>query len=295
MRPYSFADIKFKRPFFYEINKIFREVYNLGIPLGSGSTSSVRRCENRERANSKCAKMINIDCCKDLLNEMNILKKLYHPMIIDIYEVLEEPKKFYLIEELCMGGDVAACLANRPCYSEEETAYIVKGALLSIAYCHQKRIVHRNIKPGNFVFKKTGAKMAKLIDFGNSADLTRHSLPLKEIIGVPCYMAPEVLNEAYNEKADIWSLGVMTYELLSKRLPFDASCDQDLMLNIRHGSYAFDGPAWRIISDEGKDLIKKMLTYNSNRRISARQALSHPWIQTMAPFFPDSEVISDHL
>jgi serine/threonine protein kinase len=138
MRPYKFADIKLKRPFFYEVNKVFRETYNLGIPLGSGSTSSVRRCENRERANSKCAKMITIDCYKELLNEISILKKLYHPLIIDAQEVVEEPKKLYLIEELCMGGDVANALSNRPTFSEEEAAHIIKGALMALAYCHDK-------------------------------------------------------------------------------------------------------------------------------------------------------------
>lgn len=107
VRPYAFADIKFKRPCFYESGRQFREVFNLGIPLGSGSTSCVRRCENRERANSKCAKMINIDCNRELLNEFNILRKIYHPLIVDIQEVLEEPKKLYLIEEVLMGGDLA--------------------------------------------------------------------------------------------------------------------------------------------------------------------------------------------
>lgn len=90
----------------YETAKQFRELYNLGIPMGSGSTSCVRRCENRERSNSKCAKMINVDCAKEVLNEVNILKKLYHPMVLDLYEVVEEPKKYYIILEICMGGDI---------------------------------------------------------------------------------------------------------------------------------------------------------------------------------------------
>jgi calcium-dependent protein kinase len=233
VRPFAFADIKFKRPCFYETNKQFRETFNLGIPLGSGSTSCVRRCENRERANSKCAKMINIDNNREVLNEYNILKKIYHPLIVDIHEVLEEPKKLYIIEELCMGGDVAHALQQRPCYSEEEASHIIKGALIALNYCHQKNVIHRNIKPGNFVFKKTGNKMAKLIDFGSAIDLNsknqKEKLPLSKIIGQPLYMAPEVLKECYNEKADLWSLGVMMYELLSNKSPFDATSDQELM------------------------------------------------------------------
>ena len=98
MRPYAFADIKFGRPFMYETSKQFRESYNLGIPLGSGSTACVRRCENRERSNSKCAKMIPSDCASAVLNEVNILRRLYHPCIIDIFEVIEESKKNFVWE-----------------------------------------------------------------------------------------------------------------------------------------------------------------------------------------------------
>lgn len=149
----------------------------------------------------------------------------------------------------------------------------MKGALLSLAYLHRKQIVHRNVKPGNFVFKRNGTKMAKLIDFGSAVDLNskyqKEKLPLSRIVGQPAYMAPEMLKECYNEKADMWSLGIVMYELLSNRHPFEASTDQELVMQIQDGSYSFQGPAWRIVKDEAKDLIKQMLTYNPNNRISA--------------------------
>jgi serine/threonine protein kinase len=173
--------------------------------------------------------MINIDCNREVLNEFNILKKLHHPLIIDIQEVLEEPKKFYIIEEICMGGDVAHALTSKPAFSEEEAAHIIKAALLTLSHIHSKGIVHRNIKPGNFVFKKTGVKLPKLIDFGSAVDLSskhlKEKLPLQRIVGQPAYMSPEMLKECYNEKTDIWSLGIMLFELLSNKLPFDASTD----------------------------------------------------------------------
>lgn len=107
---------------------------------------------------------------------------------------------------------------------------------MAIAYCHKRQIVHRNIKPGNFVFKKTGSKMAKLIDFGSAVDLNskhqKERLPLNRVVGLPSHMAPEMLKECYNEKVDIWSLGVTMFELLSNKLPFDGTTDQELMLNI---------------------------------------------------------------
>ena len=87
-----------------------------------------------------------------------------------------------------------------------------------------------------------------------------------------------MLNECYTEKADLWSVGVLMYQLLANRLPFDGNTDQDTMLAIRDGSFSFEGPAWRIISDEAKDLIKQLLRYNPNMRISAKEALKHPWI-----------------
>ena len=86
-----------------------------------------------------------------------------------------------------MGGDVAHALSNRPSFNEEEAAHIIKGALLALAYLHNKGIIHRNIKAGNFVFKKTGAKFAKLIDFGSAVDLNskhqKEQIPLTKIIG----------------------------------------------------------------------------------------------------------------
>eukprot|EP00347_Sterkiella_histriomuscorum_P009181 403342210 len=295
VRPYAFADIKFGRPFLFESSKQFRETYNLGIPLGSGSTACVRRCENRERSNSKCAKMVNIDCARDVLNEINILKKLYHPQVVDIYEVLEEPKKYYIILEICIGGDIQQGLQSRPSYNEEEAAHIIQGVLIALSYCHRKGIVHRNIKPGNIMFKNSSSKMPKLIDFGSAADLTREKLPLSKIVGQLAYMAPEVLEENYTEKADIWATGVVMYELLSNKVPFDASTDQDVMMAIRDGSFAFDGPAWRSVSAEAKDLIRQMLLYNPKSRISAKDALRHPWILTQAPLQPDNKSINEHL
>ncbi|CDW81704.1 calcium-dependent protein [Stylonychia lemnae] len=145
------------------------------------------------------------------------------------------------------------------------------------------------------MFKHANSKFPKLIDFGSAADLQREKLPLTKIIGQLSYMSPELIDEQYDEKADIWALGVVMFELLSNNLPFDASTDQDIMLAIRDGTFKFDSPAWRIISEEGKDMIKQMLRYNPQTRISARDALRHPWIITQAPFFPDSKVLNEHL
>jgi len=292
MRPRAFSCIRFKRPFFFEVNKQFREYFNLSIPLGSGSTCCVRKCDGKERATHFAVKLINIDCYKEMLNEVNILKRLYHPCVVDICEVLEEPKKLYLLEEPCMGGDLANNLATRPVFNEEEAAHIIKSALQGLAYCHKNKVVHRNLKPGDLILKKSGGRMVKLIDFGGAADLNIEHTPLSKVVGVPCYMAPEVLKECYNEKADIWSIGVLTYELLSGKLPFDGESDQQIVSQIRSGgSVGFHHAVFNAVSREAKDFISRLLMHDAGRRFNAVQALNHPWLSLKAQCKPEPHVM----
>lgn len=128
----------------------------------------------------------------------------------------------HLIQDLCLGGDVCTVMKSRPSFPEEEAAQIIKSLLLSVNYLHKRGIVHRGINSSNIVFPKTGSLHVRLIDFGSSADTNREPIPFS----VPCsnkpqYIAPEVFNLDYSEKCDIWSVGIVTYEILSKNRPFD--------------------------------------------------------------------------
>ena len=118
----------------------------------------------------------------------------------------------------------------------------------------------------------------KVIDFGTSQEFDP-SKKMTQTYGTAYYIAPEVLNSEYNEKCDIWSIGVILYILLCGRPPFDGADDREIVKNVKIGQYQLSGPIWKNVSKEGQDLVKKMLTYDSNARISAEDALQHPWIK----------------
>lgn len=145
----------------------------------------------------------------------------------------------------------------------------MKQVLSAVTYCHSKSIVHRDIKPENLLLDSdvAGATI-KVIDFGTS-QVFDPSKKMHQTFGTPYYIAPEILAGEYNEKCDIWSCGVILYILLCGRPPFDGENDDEILENVSKGSYKISGPIWAKISAEGIDLIKKMLTFDPERRISA--------------------------
>ena len=145
-------------------------------------------------------------------------------------------------------------------------------------YCHQKQIVHRDLKPENILMDTKNHNTIKVIDFGTSQKFDPNKR-MNQIFGTAYYIAPEVLKGDYNEKCDIWSIGVILYILLSGKPPFDGNDDKEIVNSVRIGQYSLAGPEWRNITAEAKDLIKKMLTYDANNRITAEQALNHSWIK----------------
>ena len=160
----------------------------------------------------------------------------------------------------------------------------------AVNYCHTKNIVHRDLKPENLLLDRAGSiSSIKVIDFGTSQAF-RKNQRMKEKFGTPYYIAPEVLRQDYNEKCDIWSCGVILYILLSGRPPFNGITDKEILDKVKQGSYSMNGkktvlnlgPEWLVVSADAKDLIKKMLTFDHRKRISAEMVLQHPWIQKKA-------------
>ena len=159
---------------------------------------------------------------------------------------------------------------------------MMRDMLSAIVYCHDKNLVHCDLKPENVLYSCSHPTEStlKIIDFGNS-NFCEPGTTLKNKLGTVYYVAPEVLKGAYNNKCDVWSLGVIMYLLLSGKPPFNGPSDQKIFEKIFKGEYNMDGPEWTAISKEAKDLISKMLTYKFDDRISARDCLSHPWFQCM--------------
>lgn len=162
-------------------------------------------------------------------------------------------------------------------FSERIAIRIMKQVVSAILYCHLNGIVHRDIKSDNILFLTEDIHSpVKLIDFGISVKFEKDT-KLKDKTGTVLYIAPEVISGSYDEKCDIWSCGVLMYMMLSGTPPFNGSSRQEVMAKIKKGKFTFSGKIWTLISEEGKDLIKKMLTLDPARRPSCREVLSHPW------------------
>jgi len=160
-----------------------------------------------------------------LFNEINILKEIDHPNIVNMYEFFEDEKRYYLVTEICKGGELFDEILQRGKFSERDGAVLMKQVLSCINYCHQNNIVHRDLKPENILLEQNKEFDAiKIIDFGTSLVYDPNK-NLDEKLGTPYYIAPEVLNKNYNSKCDIWSCGVICYILLSGMPPFNGQSD----------------------------------------------------------------------
>ena len=151
------------------------------------------------------------------------------------------------------------------------------------------KVAHRDMKPENILIDSSGKDMViKIIDFGTSQtfDPKEH---MTQAFGTCYYVAPEVLNEIYSEKCDIWSIGVILYVLLCGEPPFNGPDDQAILDQVKLGYFSFSNEIWASRTKESKDLIKKMLCMNADKRISASESLQHPWITTCAKNKVDDE------
>lgn len=210
----------------------------------------------------------------ELRNEISILKKLDHPHIVRAIETFEHRNQIFIIMELCSGGD----LYSRDPYSEEQAARIVSSILSAVAYMHSKKILHRDIKYENVLFVNNSPQAeVKLIDFGLSK-VYGDNTELTEGVGTIYTMAPEVLRGSYSEKADVWSVGVVAYMLLSSQMPFYGRKKHHIIEQILNAQFDFRGRRWRRISDQAKAFVEELLVLDADERLDARTAMSCTWL-----------------
>eukprot|EP01017_Pseudomicrothorax_dubius_P022951 TRINITY_DN2469_c0_g1_i4.p1 TRINITY_DN2469_c0_g1~~TRINITY_DN2469_c0_g1_i4.p1 ORF type:complete len:346 (+),score=96.27 TRINITY_DN2469_c0_g1_i4:154-1191(+) len=159
----------------------------------------------------------------------------------------------------------------------------MKQVLSAVVYAHNHKIVHRDLKPENILLDiaADGSYIIKVIDWGTAREYDSKN-KMKERYGTAYYMAPEVIKKSYDAKCDIWSCGVILYVMLSGRPPFVGRSEADIMANIIRGTYSLEGETWSLISDEAKNLLTRMLEYDPRKRLSARDALEHPWFVNSA-------------
>ena len=179
---------------------------------------------------------------------------------------------------MCYGGELFDKISEEQFFSEHDAAHIMKQVLSGINYCHQKNIVHRDLKPENLLLDKDeSSPKIKIIDFGTSQTFDPDQ-PMSQKFGTPYYIAPEVLKKKYTAKCDIWSIGVILYILLCGYPPFNGGNDKQIIEAVLKGKFTLEEPEWDDISEDAKDLVRKMLEYEPSKRISASDALQHKWI-----------------
>ena len=275
--------------------------YKILSKLGSGSFGKVYLAQNKftkEKVALKQIKKSNKDLLSDgeIKDEIEILKALDHPDIVRIIESFNTKDSYVLVTEYCEGGELFDQVRNQ--LSETQIAVIFKQLLSGLAYLHSHNIVHRDLKLENILIQETEKSKTtgedlfniKIIDFGTARIFDNKKRKPQSIVGSSYYIAPEVLKQKYNKECDLWSVGVILYMFIVGHAPFDGCDDDEITDNIQKGVYRKDDKRWKKASKEVKDLIQKLLVYQPKKRLTALQALKHPWFK-----LSDSNILYDNV
>ncbi|XP_043804696.1 CDPK-related kinase 3 isoform X2 [Manihot esculenta] len=270
--------------------KNFGAKYELGKEVGRGHfghtcSARVKKGELKDQTVAvkiiSKAKMTTAISIEDVRREVTILKALSgHKHLVKFYDACEDANNVYIVMELCEGGELLdRILARGGRYNEEDAKVIVVQILSVVSFCHLQGVVHRDLKPENFLFTSGGddADM-KLIDFGLS-DFIRPDERLNDIVGSAYYVAPEVLHRSYSLEADIWSIGIISYILLCGSRPFWARTESGIFRSVLRSDPNFDDIPWPSVTPEAKDFVKRLLNKDYRKRMTAVQALNHPWLR----------------
>ncbi|KAJ9701436.1 hypothetical protein PVL29_006682 [Vitis rotundifolia] len=260
--------------------------YRLGKELGRGEFGVTHQCFGLETGEIFACKTISkskltteIDI-QDVRREVEIMKHLpKHPNIVTLKEAYEDKDNVHLVMELCEGGELFDRIVARGHYTERAAADVTRSIVEIVQICHQHGVMHRDLKPENFLFADASeASPLKAIDFGLSI-FFEPGQRFNEIVGSPYYMAPEVLRRHYGPEVDVWSAGVILYILLCGVPPFWAETEEGIAQAIVKSVVDFERDPWPQVSEDAKDLVRRMLDPNPYHRLSVEEVLAHPWIK----------------
>mmetsp|Transcript_17101 Transcript_17101/g.42421 ORF Transcript_17101/g.42421 Transcript_17101/m.42421 type:complete len:532 (-) Transcript_17101:353-1948(-) len=263
--------------------------------LGEGTYGSVTRgvhkITKQERAIKIIAKseeQMQPERLEKFKREIDLMKECDHPNIVKLYETFEDARNFYLVMELCRGGELFDRIINAGHFLERECAYLMRQIFSIVLYLHESvGVMHRDIKPENFLLKEENTSditqsNVKAIDFGLSVRFAKGEYKRTKA-GTPYYVSPQVLVGRYTEACDVWSCGVLMYIMLCGYPPFHGDTDADTLKAVKKGSFTFLQQDWKNVTSDAMELITKCLKKDVHARFSARQALEHLWISEMAP------------
>ncbi|KAM6980093.1 caM kinase-like vesicle-associated protein [Aplochiton taeniatus] len=263
--------------------------YDLGQMVKSEAFCEIFRAKDKNTLKMfTCKKFLKKDgrkVRKAAKNEILILKMVKHHNILQLVDVFETKKEYFLFMELATGREVFDWILDQGYYSEKDTSKVVRQVLEAVAYLHTLKIVHRNLKLENLVYFNR-LKHSKIVISDFHLAKLENGL-IKDPCGTPEYLAPEVVGrQRYGRPVDCWAIGVIMYILLSGNPPFYDESDEDdydnhdknLFLKILSGDYEFDSPYWDDISDSAKSLVASMMEVDQDQRLTAQEAISHEWI-----------------
>ncbi|XP_043953065.1 calcium/calmodulin-dependent protein kinase type II delta 1 chain isoform X5 [Gambusia affinis] len=263
----------------------FTDEYQLYEELGKGAFSIVKRCMKISTGHEYAAKIINTKklSARDhqkLEREARICRLLKHANIVRLHDSISEEGFHYLVFDLVTGGELFEDIVAREYYSEADASHCIQQILEAVLHCHQMGVVHRDLKPENLLLaSKLKGAAVKLADFGLAIEVQGDQQAWFGFAGTPGYLSPEVLRkDPYGKPVDMWACGVILYILLVGYPPFWDEDQHKLYQQIKAGAYDFPSPEWDTVTAEAKDLINKMLTINPAKRVTAADALKHPWI-----------------
>mmetsp|Transcript_29287 Transcript_29287/g.75141 ORF Transcript_29287/g.75141 Transcript_29287/m.75141 type:complete len:566 (+) Transcript_29287:82-1779(+) len=264
--------------------------YEVGEKAGEGTQGVVFKATKIKTGSTRAVKRVLKASMRGsdvqlFRKEVEIMKGMDHPNIIKLYDTYEDKQHYFLVMELCTGGELLDKIIAQGHLTEAQAAVVVQQVLRAVFHMHDNNIVHRDLKPENFLLADDGPitedNLLKLIDFGIACEC-RPGQMLTELCGTPFYVAPQVVTKRYDKRCDLWSVGVIMYTLLSGTVPFTGT-DQEIIKKARVGIVQYPDKVWNSVSDGAKTLVKGLLTRNVDKRLTAEVALNDKWLREMAP------------
>ncbi|KAI7794310.1 myosin light chain kinase 2-like, partial [Triplophysa rosa] len=263
--------------------------------LGGGRFGKVHKCTENKTGMRLAAKIINTRNAKErdmALNEILVMNQLSHPNILQLYEAFEVKNQVVLILEFVEGGELFERIVDESCpLTEVDAMVFVKQICEGLQYMHQMYVLHLDLKPENILLINHSSHQVKIIDFG----LARRYKPrekLKVSFGTPEFLAPEVVNfDFVSFPTDMWTLGVVTYMLLSGLSPFLGDDDSQTLNNVLMCNWYFDEDAFEHVSAEARDFVSNLLIRERSGRLSAAQCLKHPWLNNISEKAKSSNIV----
>lgn len=288
-----------RNPYVRSKPKPHHELYDIGDELGRGTQGITYHAVDRNTGYNYAAKIMHgkSEIRPLMHNELEIMNHLNHRKLIRLHDAYEHDNRMTLVLELAAGGElVKDNLLRKDYYSEREIARYIRQMLIGLDHMHEYGIGHMGLTIKDLLIGHVGSDDLKICDFGLARRIHLSNLaPLD--YGMPEFVSPEVVNrDGVGLPHDMWSVGIITYVLLSGSNPFRGSNDRETLTNIQEGRWEFRETIWQYISPEAKDFITRLIVYTTSGRMDVKTALRHPWFNIIERRYDDEyQITTDRL